>query len=207
MREALAGLTTRGRAFVAGGVTAIVCAILLGQTTLVRVGVLVLVLPIITAFVVARSRYQLSLVRTVTPQLVAAGQPARVNLALTNEGRTPGGVLMLEDQLPFVLGSRPRFVLEGVRHGWRRQVGYQVRSDVRGRFELGPMRVRVSDPFGLVAVGPGLPDLGAAHRDPPHRPAAGDPAGRRLDRLGRQPAARLRHRLRRGRHGPGVPPR
>ena len=152
MREALAGLTTRGRAFVAGGVTAIVCAILLGQTTLVRVGVLVLVLPIITAFVVARSRYQLSLVRTVTPQLVAAGQPARVNLALTNEGRTPGGVLMLEDQLPFVLGSRPRFVLEGVRHGWRRQVGYQVRSDVRGRFELGPMRVRVSDPFGLVAV-------------------------------------------------------
>ncbi|NPC95393.1 DUF58 domain-containing protein [Nocardioides sp. zg-DK7169] len=152
MREALAGLTTRGRAFVAAGVTAIVCAMLLDQTTLTRVGVLVLVLPLVTAWLVGRSRYQLSLVRTVTPQLVTAGQPARVTLTLANEGRTPNGVLMLEDQLPYVLGSRPRFVLEGVGPGWRRQVGYQVRSDVRGRFELGPMRVRVSDPFGLVEV-------------------------------------------------------
>ena len=152
MREALAGLTTRGRAFVAAGVTAIVCASILDQTTLVRVGVLVLVLPLITAYVVGRSRYQLSLVRTVTPQLVSAGQPARVDLALANEGRAPNGVLMLEDQLPYVLGSRPRFVLEGVGHGWRRRVSYQVRSDVRGRFELGPMRVRVGDPFGLVEV-------------------------------------------------------
>ena len=31
MREALAGLTVRGRAFLAAGVTAIVCAVLLGQ--------------------------------------------------------------------------------------------------------------------------------------------------------------------------------
>nr|WP_207950426.1 DUF58 domain-containing protein [Nocardioides ochotonae] len=145
-------MTTRGRAFVAAGVTAIVCASILDQTTLVRVGVLVLVLPLITAYVVGRSRYQLSLVRTVTPQLVSAGQPARVDLALANEGRAPKGVLMLEDQLPYVLGSRPRFVLEGVGHGWRRRVSYQVRSDVRGRFEIGPMRVRVGDPFGLVEV-------------------------------------------------------
>ena len=41
VREALAGLTVRGRAFLAAGVTAIVCAILLGQSTLARVGVLV----------------------------------------------------------------------------------------------------------------------------------------------------------------------
>ena len=31
VREALSGLTVRGRAFIAAGVTAIVCAILLGQ--------------------------------------------------------------------------------------------------------------------------------------------------------------------------------
>ncbi len=30
---------------------------------------------------------------------------------------------------------------------------YQVRSDVRGRFEIGPMTVRVADPFGLVELG------------------------------------------------------
>ncbi|WP_182526344.1 DUF58 domain-containing protein [Nocardioides dongkuii] len=153
MREALAGLTVRGRAFVAAGLTAVVCAVVLGQPALTRVGVLVLALPLVTAYVIGRSRYKLALVRTVAPQLVAAGQPARVNLTLTNEGRTPNGVLLLEDHVPYVLGTRPRFVLEGIGHGWKRHVSYQVRSDVRGRYEIGPMSVRVSDPFGLVELG------------------------------------------------------
>ncbi len=153
MREALAGLTVRGRAFLAAGVTAIVCALVLGQPTLARVGVLAAALPLVTAYFIGRSRYRLALVRTVTPQLVAAGQPARVQLTLTNEGRTPTGVLLLEDQVPYVLGTRPRFVLEGIGHGWRRHVTYQIRSDARGHFEIGPMTVRVSDPFGLVELG------------------------------------------------------
>ena len=153
MREALAGLTVRGRAFLAAGTTAVVCAMILDQSALTRVGVLILTLPLITAWVVGRNRYRLALVRTVTPQLVAAGQPARVTLALSNEGRTPNGVLMLEDQVPYVLGTRPRFVVEGISPGWRQTVSYQVRSDVRGHFEVGPMSVRVSDPFGLVELG------------------------------------------------------
>ena len=66
--------------------------------------------------------------------------------------------------MPYVLGTRPRFVLEGIGHGWRRHVTYQVRSDVRGRFDIGPMTVRVSDPFGLVELGPGVPDDRAPHR-------------------------------------------
>lgn len=153
MREALAGLTVRGRAFVAAGVTAIVGAVLLGQPTLTRVGVLVLALPLVTALVIARSRYRLALVRTVSPSLVAAGQSARVTLDLSNEGRTPSGVLLLEDRVPYALGTRPRFVVEGVRLGWHRQVSYHVRSDLRGRHEVGPMQVRVTDPFGLVELG------------------------------------------------------
>ena len=153
MREALSGLTVRGRAFLAAGVTALVCSIVLDQSALARVGILVVALPLITAWVVGRNRYRLALVRTVTPQLVAAGQPARVTLSLTNEGRTPNGVLLLEDQVPYVLGTRPRFVVEGIGTGWKQTVSYQVRSDVRGHFEIGPMTVRVTDPFGLVELG------------------------------------------------------
>lgn len=153
MREALAGLTVRGRAFLAAGITAIVCAVVLDQTELTRVGVLIVALPLLTAWIVGRNRYRLALVRTVTPQLVAAGQPARVTLALSNEGRTPNGVLLLEDHVPYVLGTRPRFVVEGIGSGWRESVSYQVRSDVRGHFEIGPMSVRVTDPFGLVELG------------------------------------------------------
>ena len=153
MREALAGLTVRGRAFLAAGVTALVCAIVLGQPALSRVGILLLAVPLVTAAAIGRSRYRLALVRTVNPQLVVAGQPSRVQLALTNEGRTPTGILLLEDHVPYVLGTRPRFVLEGIGHGWRRHVTYQVRSDVRGKFLIGPMTVRVSDPFGMVELG------------------------------------------------------
>ncbi|MFC7497556.1 MULTISPECIES: DUF58 domain-containing protein [unclassified Nocardioides] len=153
MREALAGLTVRGRAFLAAGITAVVCAIMLDQTTLARVGVLLLALTLITVLVLSRNRYRLTLVRNVTPQLVAAGQPARVTLTLANDGLAPNGVLLLEDQVPYVLGTRPRFVLEGISQGWRHSVSYQVRSDVRGRFEIGPMTVRVNDPFGLVELG------------------------------------------------------
>lgn len=153
MREGLAGLTVRGRAFLAAGITAIVCSVMLGQGPLARIGVLIGALPLVTAFLIGRSRYRFALVRTVTPTQVEAGQPARVDLALTNEGRAPTGVLLLEEHLPYVLGNRPRFVLEGIGHGWRRHVNYQVRSDVRGRFEIGPMTVRVSDPFGIVELG------------------------------------------------------
>jgi len=153
VREALSGLTLRGRAFLAAGVTAIACAVVMGQDQLVRVGVLVTVLPLLAAALIGRSRYRLALVRTVNPQLVSAGSSATVTLTLSNEGRKPSGLLMLEDHVPYVLGTRHRFVLEGIGNGWRRQVTYQVRSDVRGRFEIGPMTVRVSDPFGLIELG------------------------------------------------------
>ncbi|HEV2796281.1 MAG TPA: DUF58 domain-containing protein, partial [Nocardioides sp.] len=76
-----------------------------------------------------------------------------VELTVANESRTPTGVLLLEERLPYVLGTRPRFVLEGLGHGWRRHATYAVRSELRGQFDIGPMSVRVTDPFGLVELG------------------------------------------------------
>ncbi len=152
MREALGSLTTRGRTFLAGGLTTVLCAILVGQPGLVRVGVLVTALPLLAAVLMARAHYQLALTREVRPTSVMAGQTATVELALTNAGRAPTGFLLLEDTLPFALGTRPRFVVEGIGRGWERRVSYRVRSDLRGRFEIGPMTVRVSDPFGLIEL-------------------------------------------------------
>lgn len=153
MREALSGLTTRGRVFLAAGLTAVVCAAIVGHRPLVQVGVFVAALPLLSAAWIARARYRLALSRQVNPPLVSAGQPATVQLTVSNEARTPTGVLLLEDQLPYVLGSRPRFVLEGLGYGWRRHVSYPVRSDVRGVYDVGPMSVRVTDPFGLIELG------------------------------------------------------
>ncbi len=152
MREALRALTTRGRAFLAAGGTALICAVALGQDALVRVSLLLLLLPLATAWFLGRSRYRLGLVRTLNPPQVVAGQQATVELDLTNDGKMPTGLLMLEDQVPYVLGTRPRFVIDRMGHKWKRQVGYLVRSDVRGKYTVGPLKVRLSDPFGLVEL-------------------------------------------------------
>ena len=152
MRDGLAGLTLRGRAFLAAGITAICCAVLLGQTTLTRIGVLVVTLPLVSAFVIGRRRYALSSTRSVHPRLVSAGQPARIDLELHNAGRSSAGAILVEDQVPYALGTRPRFVLQGIARQWHRRVSYQVRSDVRGRFEIGPLTIRIADPFGLIEL-------------------------------------------------------
>jgi uncharacterized protein (DUF58 family) len=152
MREALSALTVRGRAFLAAGGTALLCALFLGHDELVRIGALLVLLPLVTAWFLGRSRYRLGLVRSMTPSQVAAGQQARIQLDLTNDGRMPTGLLLLEDQIPYVLGTRPRFVVDRMGPKWKRSVGYLVRSDVRGKFDVGPMKVRLSDPFGLVEL-------------------------------------------------------
>ena len=97
-------------------------------------------------------------------------------------------MLLLEDHLPYVLGTRPRFVLEGIGHGWHRDVTYQIRSDVRGRFEIGPVTVRVKDPFGLVELGRAFRTTVPLTVTPRTVPLSQHPARRRLDRLRRQPA-------------------
>ncbi len=145
-------LTTRGRAFLSAGIASSVCAVVLGQRDLLRVGLLLLALPAITAAVTNRSRYLLSCARDISPQRVQVGQPALVTLALENPGRVPTGVLLLEDSIPYSLGSRPRFVVDQLRPRWRREMSYYVRSDTRGRFTVGPLTVRLTDPFGFVEL-------------------------------------------------------
>jgi uncharacterized protein (DUF58 family) len=56
---------------------------------------------------------------------------------------------MAEEQLDYALGDRPRFVVPRLRRGDRQEVHYSVRSHVRGRHRLGPLGVRLRDPFGL----------------------------------------------------------
>ncbi|MEU2772300.1 DUF58 domain-containing protein [Streptomyces sp. NPDC007162] len=149
IRTALAGLTTRGRSFLAAGIAAVICAYILGQADLRRVGLLLAVLPLICATVLYRTRYRVAGSRRLSPARVPAGSEARVHLRMDNVSRLPTGLLMLQDRVPYVLGPRPRFVLDRVEPGGRREVSYRVRSDLRGRYPLGPLQLRLTDPFGM----------------------------------------------------------
>jgi uncharacterized protein (DUF58 family) len=152
MRAALAGLTTRGRSFLAAGIAACACALLLGEMDLMRVGLLLCLLPVLSCLAVARVRYRLSCTRRVEPARVQASDTAMVHVRLDNVSRLPSGVLLVEDRLPYTLGGRPRFVLNRVEPRGSREVAYPVRSDLRGRYTVGPMVVRLTDPFGLVEL-------------------------------------------------------
>jgi uncharacterized protein (DUF58 family) len=152
VRAALAGLTTRGRCLLAAGLALAVCAVLLGQKDLLRAAVFLVVLPLAAVFVVARTRYRLACSRLLDPPRVEAGRPSTVRLRLDNVSRIPSGVLLMEDALPYVLGGRPRFVLDRVEPKGVREVSYPVRADVRGRYRVGPLSVRLTDPFGLVEL-------------------------------------------------------
>jgi uncharacterized protein (DUF58 family) len=152
MRSLLGALTVRGRSFVAAGVAAIGCGLLIPEPDLLRLGVLLAVLPLLSAFAAGRARYRLACTRRADPARVQAGQPSSLTIRLANVSRLRTGLLLAEDSLPYALGSRPRFVLDGLRAGGTRSLTYQVRSEARGKYTVGPLQVRVADAFGLISI-------------------------------------------------------
>jgi uncharacterized protein (DUF58 family) len=161
MRAAMRALTTRGRCFVAAGLTAALCGLLIPEPDLIRVGTLLCVLPVLSAFTASRARYRLSCARKVSPRRIPAGASARLTLRLTNVSRLRTGLLLAEDALPYSLTgrftasgrSKPRFVLDRIEGGGSRELSYDVLPDTRGRYTIGPLRLRVADAFGLVEIG------------------------------------------------------
>jgi uncharacterized protein (DUF58 family) len=157
MFRTLTALTTRGRSFVAAGVTAIICSFVLGERDLLRAGVLVLALPLLSALAVSRTRYRLACARRLDPSRLSVGHEAHVDLRLENVSRLPAGLLLVSDRVPYALGGLAgtggaRFVLDRIEPQGARELSYRVRSDVRGRFKVGPLSVRLADPFGLVEL-------------------------------------------------------
>jgi hypothetical protein len=153
MRSLLAGFTIRGTSFLAAGLAAALAGLLLGERDLLSVGAVLIALPLLAALAASRARYRLSCVRSINPPRVPAGQTARVTLRLENVSRLPTGLLLAEDTVPYALGTRPRYVLNGIERGGIRELGYPLRSDLRGKFTVGPLEIRVADSFGLVELG------------------------------------------------------
>ncbi len=153
MRSWLSIFTTRGTSFLAAGAAAALAGLFLGERDLVSVGVFLLVLPLFSALAASRARYRLSCVRSISPPRVAAGQSALVRVHLENVSRLPTGLLLAEDAVPYALGTRPRYVLNGIERGGSRELAYPLRSDLRGKFVIGPLEIRIADAFGLVELG------------------------------------------------------
>jgi len=146
----LSSLTVRGRGAVAGGATLLLVGAFLGERPLTQMAVFTLALPIVSALAVARQQFRLGVRRTVTPARVPRGETADVVLEIANADTRTGGLWVLTEHLPADLGSSPHFVVERLAAGARTAQHYRVHGHRRGRHQLGPLRLRLVDPFGLV---------------------------------------------------------
>ena len=179
VHRALSYLTLRGRCLVGAGIALLVVGALLGERALVQLGVFVLALPLLSAGTVTRQRFRLTARRTVTPVRVPRGGTAEVHLEITNVDNRTGGLWMLTEQLSADLGPSPAFVVDRLAGASRTMFRYRVHGTRRGRHTLGPLRLRLLDPFGLVersAVGTDTAPLVVVPRVIP-LPASGLTAG------------------------------
>src|ERR1700735_5482460 len=100
MRGLFGSLTTRGRSFVAAGGAAMVCGLAIPEPDLVRVGALLVVLPLVSGLIARRSRYRLSCSRRLDPPRVPAGQLSVVTVRLENVSRLGAGGRVAEGGAP-----------------------------------------------------------------------------------------------------------
>lgn len=150
------GLTVRGRCFLAAGVAAVICGVQIGERDFVRIGLLAALVPVLAWLLLRRTERAVWVRRDVSNLQVEAGETALVEVQVGSAGRRTGP-LMLEEELPAGLGDPQRFALEPMPPHGQVTLRYQVRTRARGRYPLGPMRVRVTDPIGMVELGQTVP--------------------------------------------------
>lgn len=150
--RALRALTLRGRTVLIAGIILTVLTAVAGQRDIMAIGLILIAVPVVAMVVLRRARLRLSCERAVSPGEATVGSPIAGELTLVHRGRIPVGVVLLEDEVPEVLGQQPRFVVDEAGQDWQRQVRYPLTARYRGRFRTGPLRVRLCDPFGLVTI-------------------------------------------------------
>jgi uncharacterized protein (DUF58 family) len=149
VRLGLRSLTLRGRCTLAAGLSSAIAGLALHNADLLRLGLLLVCLPLISVALVVRTRFRLGCTRRLEPARIAAGNQARAVLRIENVSRLPTGLLLVEDTIPYLLGGRPRVVIERLAPRRPIDVGYHLSGETRGRYRVGPLTVRLLDPFGM----------------------------------------------------------
>jgi uncharacterized protein (DUF58 family) len=143
-------VTGRGWAVLAAAVVSLIAGRLLGLEDLYLVGAGLLLVLALGALYVKSAGSDVGASRRVLPARVHAGGSSRVELAIVNRSRRTSPVLAVRD--PFDGGARwARFLVAPLGPGELARAAYRLPTERRGVFDLGPLEVGLSDPFGLVA--------------------------------------------------------
>src|SRR5918995_5008949 len=151
-------LTRQGWLAVWGSVVLGVLARLLGIEELYVFGAVALGLVAFSLLYVRLTRLDVEIDRTVYPARVHAGQVSRVDVRLRNLRRNDTPVLRLRDPVSGTGGAE--LLVPPLDQGAATLATYRLPTERRGIVRVGPLRVVVSDPFGLVqASSVGAPEV------------------------------------------------
>lgn len=150
-------LTGRGQGFLILGALVALMGMGLGYPDVTRVGLVLLLLPLLALLVVRPAVPDLRVQRVVRPSRLSPDERGEVEVHFGNLGRRATPMYLAEEQFDYALGDRPRFLLPRMPPGEVRRLRYPVRSRHRGAFTVGPITLRRRDPFGLVHVTMQLP--------------------------------------------------
>jgi uncharacterized protein (DUF58 family) len=145
----LRGLTTRGRCLLAGGIAAAICALLLDERDLLRVGIFAVILPLLAMLAWSVRSVRLAADHLVSPSRLVPGSSGRAQLTITNTGSTRTAALEVIEPATPDLSTGLRCLMPPLRASHRAQTEFGLRPVRRGRFVLRPPTIRVGDPFGL----------------------------------------------------------
>ncbi|WP_374946816.1 DUF58 domain-containing protein [Agreia sp.] len=150
-------LTVRGWGFLAASIALFIAAPMLGQREIAFAASAALALPLLSLLLVSTRHPKLSAVRRFSPETASAGTDCEVGLSIQNWGIAPSPAANWHDEAaaplhrsaPALLPALPAFrSLETDTPGVT-TMRYTIESPQRGQHSIGPLWVRIGDPFGL----------------------------------------------------------
>lgn len=155
-------LEKRGRALLAGGLALTAAGLVLGFADLARIGLLAVLLPALTAAAYGVLRPQLVVERRMPERHLQVGESGSFHLIVVN-GAFRSPALRVEERLSPGLGGSDQpgrrapdhrcvVAVPAMSKGQRTQLAMVVRPRHRGRQRIGPTRLSMTDPFGLLSV-------------------------------------------------------
>ncbi len=133
----------------AGGIAAMICALVLFERDLLRVGIFAVALPLFAVAITALRRIQIGAVHQVTPGRLRPGTRGQAVLVITNSGLTRTPSMEISEAPVPGLTTGMRYLIAPIRSGESARVIYPITATRRGRFSLGPPHLRIGDPFDL----------------------------------------------------------
>ncbi len=147
-------LTRRGAGFLFAAVVSFIAAPVLSLPALLYVTGLMLALVLFSAVFVFAGHSRVRIERSFAPQVVPPGQMSHATVRITNLSVLPCLEAKWSDDLPPGISGDASGILPalGGSHGTDSRVSfsYALQGLRRGRHPIGPLRVNVLDPFGLV---------------------------------------------------------